>query len=192
MQFLKLLVILAAGCLLFGCTDSGVSESSAPLAPAEFVKQDDPKAFFASYLKDLAGERYLPTSLLENLEGRTRLQHAVPIFTRHDPTVFLDWYFADSYLQQVRKTVAGDLGSMDYQLKVLGVSREMAAKLMLLEATGPVEHKKQLLTGGITESWKQLDENHYEVYLSNGRWSQVVGVGRESNLWKLWVLAPGS
>lgn len=192
MKWLKLLVIFMLGCLLFGCPDSKVSESSAPLAPAEFIKTDDPRAFFASYLKDLAGDRYLPTSLLENLEGHTRLQYAVPIYTRHDPAVFIDWYYADSFLQQVRQNVAAELGSMDYQLKVLGVSRDMAAKLLLLEAAGPVEHKKQLLTGGITESWKQLDENHYEVHLSNGGWSQVVGVGRESSLWKLWVLAKGA
>jgi len=67
----------------------------------------------------------------------------------------------------------------------MDIPKALAAKIMMVGESGPIEHKRQLLNGGISETWRQFDEKRYEVQLTNGNWSQLVGIGLENGAWKL-------
>lgn len=188
MKLLRLLLMLLLGGLLLGCSDSATDQKKAPLEPVKFVKIDDPKAFFADYLKTIKGDRFLPADLQKMLYEKTRMTFTEPLFLRHNPTPMLEWYYADDYLDLVRRRIQPDLEKMDYQLHVMKITPELAARIMMVVEAGPVQHKHQLQLGELQQSWKQLDANRYEVTLSRGDWSQLVGVGREAGGWKLRVL----
>jgi hypothetical protein len=185
MKLLKFLPFLLAGLLLFGCNDTEVPAPKAPKAPPKFVSSADPKAFFAGYLQDLAGDRYMPPKLYQMLHDRTKMPPTVELIEQHDTMAFLQWYFADSYLSQVRTYAEQKVADMEYSLKVMHVSSEQAIEVIMLSETVPVLHKLQLLTGEFEQSWQQLDENRYEVLLTRESWQGKVGVGRENGGWKL-------
>jgi hypothetical protein len=185
MKLLKILPVLLAGLLLFGCNDTEVPVQKTPKAKPEFVHTDDPKAFFASYLQDLSGDRFMPPELYQMLHDRTQMPPTIELIDQHDTLAFLQWYFADSYLNQVRAYADEKVVDMDYSLKVMHVSSDQAVEVIMLSETVPVLHKAQLLAGEVAQSWHQLDENRYEVLLSQGNWQGKVGVGRENGQWKL-------
>ncbi|HKI52204.1 MAG TPA: hypothetical protein VJ995_09030 [Geothermobacteraceae bacterium] len=185
MKLLTLLPVLLILSLLLSCTDSAKDAKLPKLAPHAFVKTDNPKVFFANYLKDISGDRYLPPDLFKMLAERTRMTFTAPLFKHYDPTAMLEWYYSDVYLDLVKKKINDELKDMDYQLQVMDISREMAAQIMVFGEAGPIEHKRQLLNGGMTETWSQYDATHYEVTLKNGSWSQLIGIGLENGQWKI-------
>jgi hypothetical protein len=191
MKLSKILPVLIAGLLLFGCDDPG-TQVKVPKTPPTFVSTDDPQVFFASYLQDLAGDRYMPPELYQMLHDRSKMPPTIELIDQHDTMAFLQWYFADSYLQQVRAYADEKAADMDYSLKIMAVTNEQAIEVIMLSETVPVLHKTQLLAGEIAQSWNQLDENRYEVLLTRDGWQGKVGVGRENGRWKLVPLSVDS
>lgn len=188
-KFLPLLLILVG---LPACQEAPTGEPQAPLAAPQFQPTDDPKQFFANYLADLSSDRYLPPDLFKMLAERTRMSMTAPLFERHDPDALLEWYYAEVYLEKLREVVDRKLKDMDYQLQVMAVPKELAARIMLVAEAGMVEHKRRLLSGGISETWTRYDATRYEVLLTSGDWQQLIGIGLENGRWKIRIFGAGS
>lgn len=187
MKLLNILILLLACCLLFGCNKADTSEQTAKKPPV-FIKTDDPKVFLHNYLKDLAGDRYMPKELYERLRDKAQLPRTIELIEQHDTMAFLHWYYLKSFLAQVQVKVDKVLADMDYRLKVMDVTKKDAAKVVLLVESGVVRQKAQLLAGKLSEHWKKLDDNRYEVLLKRGDWTGKVGIAREDGRWKLLIL----
>lgn len=192
MRWFKLLPLLLILCGLPACQDPSTSEPQTPLAAPRFESTDDPKQFFANYLKDLSGDRYLPPDLFKMLAERTRMSMTAPLFERHAPDALLEWYYADVYLEKHRELIDRKLKEMEYQLQVMAMPKELAGRILLVAEAGPIEHKRQLLSGGISETWTRYDATRYEVLLSNGAWQQLIGIGLENDRWKIRIFGAGS
>ena len=179
-----LLAPILLGALLFGCSQSTEPEA-APRTPAHFAATDDPHQFVDAFLDDLAGERYLPHELYERLRDRAQLPRSLDLMQQHDSLAFLRWYFANSFLSQLEQQTSRVFAEDDYRLKVMGMTKADADKVVLLVESGIANYKEALEGGRPEQDWTRLDDGRFEVLLTRGTWVGKLGVTKEDGQLKL-------
>lgn len=191
MRYWLMMFCLASLLALAGCSESGETtsnETRPTVLPApEFVTVDEPKAFLDGYLDALQKETFVPAALVENQIGQGALKSGIALVERHHTVAFLEWYYSADYLQQVRAEVAQEMGRMAYQLQVMGLPEEGAARFLLVTKAGPLEQKKALQNGTLQQQWVQRDEATYDLQLSTETWAQRLEVVKEDGRWTLAV-----
>jgi hypothetical protein len=187
----RVLPFLALILLFFGCSDSGdtpqVSSEERTPSPV-FVKADDPKQFVQNYLDDLNSGQYLPQELLDVLEESSNLSEIARLIRTYHTDSFIDFYYAEDYLQHVRKLVGMKVERMDYQLKVKDISDEDAALTLLVMDVGVLEQRLKAMDRTVKQEWVESKKDDYVVILSTDRWQQSLRVLKEGGVWKMGVL----
>lgn len=180
-----LLLCLAFG--LFGCSPSQDSAQDAPVQQPEptFVKTADPQAFLSGYLESLAGERFVPQTLLTEMEGATNLVRAHALIRAYHIIPFIEWYFSTDYLARLQQKVDAKVARMDYQLKILKVPEKDAAEVVLVNESDLLLHKKAVSAGTVEQQWEKLDDGSFAATLAVKEWRQTVRVIRDGEVWKI-------
>lgn len=187
----RILAVLLLLCFT-GCSDSSETPQVEPMPvnePPSFARHEDPKAFIEAYLQDLQGETFLPVYLVDEQRGQTAFEKGIELVAIHQSLAFLEWYYSEAYLAQVRTAVDQQVERMDYQLSVMGLPREGAFNYLLVMEAGPIAQKEALKDGVLQQTWTEHDDNSYALVLSSDNFAQLLRVVKENGLWKLEVVS---